>query len=213
MNKQGEKGIEWTDWTFNPVVGCKHNCYYCYAKKLFTRFHRSFEPTFHPERLDEIDKLKKPTKVFVCSVADLFASWTPKEWTKAVLDKIEKAPSYITFQLLTKNPELIDKDYKFPDNVWVGVTVNNQDECWKIEELKMVNAKVKFVSFEPLLSDIHYELDGINWIIIGKLTGSKKVKLEVSWVNHIIEESRKKGIPIFIKNNIKWPIKVQEFPK
>lgn len=187
-----------------------HNCY---AKKLFTRFKKSFEPTFYPERLEELSKLKKPSKIFVCSVADLFAEWTKQEWTKQVIDTINKYPQH-EYQLLTKNPELIKKVYDLK-NCWVGVTINYQSELNKIKHLKKVNCKIKFVSFEPLLENIflsNEDLNGIDWIIVGKLTGSSKVKLQEIWVENILNKARKNNIPIFIKNNVKWRETIQQFP-
>lgn len=205
--------IEWTDYSWNPVTGCLHNCWFCYAKKLFIRFHKSFEPTFYPERLNELAKVKKPSKIFVCSVADLFASWTNPLWINLVINKIELYPQHI-FQLLTKSPEGIDKNYIFGSHIWIGVTINYANEKRKIEELRKVRCETKFLSFEPLLEDIgELNLDGISWIIIGKLTGSRKVRLQYDWVENIIKQARVKNIPIFIKNNIKWKEKIQEFPK
>jgi protein gp37 len=185
---------------------------------MFTRFHRSFEPTFHPERLGEPSKLTKPSKIFCCSVADLFAPWTPWEWYEAVIESIEKCPIKHTFQLLTKNPERIPReDYWFPDNVWVGTTVTGENGDWKnIEEIKKVNASVRFVSFEPLLGDMPegVTLKGVQWIIIGKLTGSRRVRLDPDWVKNILFEASDHNIPLFIKNNVGWPgEKIQNFPK
>lgn len=205
--------IEWTDYSWNPITGCKHGCWYCYAKKLFTRFHRSFKPTFHPERLEEPLYVEKPSKIFVCSVADLFAEWTPVDWTQEVLDVIDDCDWHI-FQLLTKNPERIG-NYEFPDNVWVGTTITNQSEIKNIEEIKKVKAKVKFVSFEPILGEINADLKGIDWIIIGKLTGSRKIKLRRQWVDVIVNTTRALDIPIFMKNNLKPDYEgriIQEFP-
>jgi len=172
---------------------------------LFTRFHRSFEPTFYPDRLDEPYKLKKPSKIFVCSVADLFATWTLPYWRDMVLEVIENCPIQHIFQLLTKNPERIPTDYKFPNNVWVGTTVTNENRDWRnIEMIKAVNAKVKFVSFEPLLGRIPHDsgLKGIDWVIIGKLTGSRRVKLDPEWVSEILAETKHYGIPVFMKDNL-----------
>jgi protein gp37 len=208
--------IEWTDYSWNPITGCLWDCWYCYAKKLFTRFHRSFKPQFHPERLDEPSKLKKPAKIFCCSVSDLFAYWTKEDWRHAVLERIKKYSTekpFLTFQLLTKQPHNIDRNYKFPENTWVGATITEQDEIWKIEDLKKINAKIKFVSFEPLLGEIQTDLKGIDWIIIGKLTGSKKIPLKKEWVENLIRQAKKSEIPIFVKNNVKWGKKIQEFPQ
>ncbi len=207
--------IEWTDFSFNPITGCLRNCWYCYAKKLFTRFHKSFEPTFYPEKLEELKKLKKPAKVFVCSVSDLFASWTKPEWREAVLNEIQK-PEYnhLTFQLLTKNPENIKLEPK--ENIWIGTTITKKREMDCLYALVNNYKGIKFLSFEPLLEFIPISENGyfnqIKWVIIGKLTGSKKVKLEKEWVLSLIRDCRARNIPIFLKNNLNWAEKIQEFP-
>lgn len=213
--------IEWTDYSFNPITGCKHGCWYCYARKLAVRgfIANNFEPTFYPERLKEPWQLKKPSKIFVCSVSDLFAPWTPTEWRDAVLDSIFRCPVKHTFQLLTKNPERIP-DIRFPDNVWVGTTVTNENQDWKnIGEILKVKAKVRFVSFEPLLGKLpdNICLGQLQWVIIGKLTGSRKVKLDTYWVTHILNEASNHDIPVFMKNNLSppWPKEdlIQKFPQ
>jgi len=213
--------IEWTDYSWNPITGCKHGCWYCYGKKITQRFKKifpnGFEPTFHPERLKEPWKLEKPSKIFVCSIADLFASWTPKSWRDAVLDSIFKCQVKHTFQLLTKNPERIPPIH-FPNNVWIGTTVSTQDEVWRIDELrKEAFANILFVSFEPLLGRIKPDLNGIQWVIIGKLTGSKKVKLDSQWVWKIVNYCHDLDIPVFMKNNLCPPFEkselIQQFPE
>lgn len=211
--------IGWCDLTWNPITGCLHGCWYCYAHKMFTRFHRSFEPTFHPERLNDpaFEKLPRGTKIFVCSVSDLFAPWTKVEWRDAVIEKISR-PEYghLIFQLLTKNPENIpnalsdfDIDYR---NFWIGATITNRNDQHLDSYMKHVNG-LRFLSFEPLLGPVNCNLVYIHWIIIGKLTGSKKVPLQKEWVQYLIDQARKQKIPVFIKNNVGWPEKIQEFPK
>jgi len=227
--------IEWTDYSWNPITGCKHGCWYCYAKKLCQRFKKifpnGFEPTFYPERLKEPYELKKPSKIFVCSIADLYATWTPSEWRQEVLDSMLWCPVKHTFQLLTKNPELIPNAPIYPDNWWFGTTVTG-GKNWNpnlgmtdqnnIDQIKKVNAKIRFVSFEPLLGSVdfcNHCLEGIQWVIVGKLTGSKKVKLQWDWVADIIQECKKHNIPLFMKNNLvdAFPTLkdnlIQEFPR
>ena len=212
--------IEWTNYSWNPIVGCSHGCWYCYARKITQRFPKifpnGFEPTFYPERLIEPSLLKKPSKIFCCSISDLFASWTPTKWRDQILEAIEKCPIKHTFQLLTKNPERIPLDYIFPENVWVGTTVTNEGKDWiNIDHIKQVKAKIKFISFEPLLDEVppNTDLRGIDWVIVGKLTGSKKVKLNMNWVEDIKFECSFNKIPIFMKNNLKLQNPRQEYPK
>lgn len=213
--------IEWTYYSWNPITGCKHGCWYCYAKKLTTRFPKNFpygfEPHFYPERLKEPWNCKKPNKIFVCSIADLFASWTPSLWRHRVIKSIYDCPVEHTFQLLTKNPERIDVSFtNFTNPIWIGTTVTNTDEDWKnIEEIKKIDAPVRFVSFEPLLAQLPDDicLKGLEWIIIGKLTGSRKIKLDSYWVAHILQEAERHNIPVFMKNNLGYNITNQHFPE
>lgn len=222
--------IEWTDYSWNPITGCKHGCWYCYAKKLYQRFKKifpnGFEPTFYPERLKEPWECKKPSKIFVCSIADLFASWTHGIWRDKVLFSMVSCPTKHTFQMLTKNPERINECHvrePYPSNWWFGTTVTseNNDEV-NIEMIKKVDANVRFVSFEPLLGPINFCkhcLEEIQWVIVGKLTGSKKVKLKWNWVADIVRECKKHDIPLFMKNNLAdaFPTLkgnlIQEFPR
>jgi len=219
--------IEWTSWSWNPITGCEHGCWYCYARKLAQRFPKNFpngfKPTFHPERLKEPWDLKKPSKIFVCSISDLFAPWTPVAWREAVLESIRNCPVKHTFQLLTKSPEGIPTDYVFPENVWVGVTVTNPLEVQSMLTglLNNANAKTRFVSFEPLLGPCEASIcdhfwRSIQWIIIGKLTGSRRVKLQPWWIDHLIDAANWFKVPVFLKNNLKpdypGPLR-QEFPR
>jgi len=218
--------IEWTSWSWNPITGCEHGCWYCYARKLAQRFPKNFpngfKPTFHPERLKEPWDLKKPSKIFVCSISDLFAPWTPPAWTDAVLESIRNCPIPHKFQLLTKSPEGIPTDYYFGPNVWIGVTITTQAEMNKIFPLFQgfplfkVKCGIHFASFEPLLGPISTLPAYFEWIIIGKLTGSRRVKLQAQWVDDLLKLAEDSKIPVFMKNNLKpdYPGKlIQEFPE
>lgn len=210
--------IGWCDKSWNPVTGCLHGCWYCYAKKLTQRFPKifpnGFEPTFYPERLKGPWELKKPSKIFVCSISDLYGSWLPYQWRDQVLDSINQCPIPHTFILLTKAPENIPEDYRFRDNVWVGATVTSESELRKIDELReRALANTLFISFEPLLDHVEPDLNGIQWIIIGKLTGSRRVKLDPIWVEDLLSIARRSRVPVFLKDNLGWPDKIQEFPE
>jgi len=210
--------IEWCDYSWNPITGCKHGCWYCYAKKLTQRFPRNFpngfEPTFWPERLKEPWDLRKPSKIFVCSISDLYGSWLPQAWRDQVHEAITECSIPHTFIELTKAPENIPEDLLFPENVWIGATVTSQSELEKIDELRgRALCNTLFVSFEPLLGPVEPDLNGIQWIIIGKLTGSRRIKLDPSWVEDLLSIARRWGVPVFIKNNVGWPEKIQEWPE
>lgn len=160
--------IEWTDYVWNPVRGCLHNCPYCYGKRIDKRFgDGSFTPTFHPERLQEPLKVKKPSRIFVGSMADLFGDW---DWIvedhggltigirrvlSEVFNIVNQCPQH-TFIFLTKNPRGM-QGFDFPDNCWCGTSVENQEKAdERIPELLRVDCKTLFVSYEPALGPIDF---------------------------------------------------------
>jgi protein gp37 len=220
-------GIEWTGLTWNPVTGCygprgnrkrPKRCPACYARRIATRFRgtkafrNGFEPTFHPDRLIDPYRLKKPSKIFTCSMGDMFGSWVPENWTGEILAAMANNPIH-TFQVLTKCPENLLKWQKFfSPNLWLGVSVARQEDVKRIFYLRMVEPGIRFVSFEPLLGPIDADLYGIDWIIIGAQTCPTRIP-EKGWVQTIIDQARKRGIPIFLKNNLRWPEDIKEFPK
>lgn len=201
------------------MTGCKRGCWYCYAEDMFNRFDKSFEPTFHPERLEEPYKVTKPSKIFVGSVCDLFAEWTDRDWMWKVLDAIDECPVPHNWQLLTKSPENIPiGNWACVKNIWLGATVTSKDNIANIAEIRNRQAKVHFISFEPLLGRIeNLDLRGIDWVIVGALTGSKKVKLQFDWLTPILDECGDKNIPLFMKNNLRQYFPdlrlIQNFPE
>lgn len=204
--------IEWTDYTWNPVIGCLHECFYCYARKWAKRAGEDFKPSWREKQYRKPYKIKEPSKIFVCSLADLFGDWVPKEWIEKVLQVVKDNPQH-TFQFLTKNPGRY-LEFHFPQNCWLGITIDvvNQARLNYLKENKEYNHK--FISFEPLLSDMSSLcLDGIDWAIIGadSTIGAESPKKE--WVLSLIRDCRARNIPIFLKSNLKWPEKIQEFPK
>lgn len=159
------------------------------------RFNGTFKPTFHPERLK--DKMpKKPSKIFVCSMADLFGDWVSKEWIEKVLAVVKDNPQHI-FQFLTKNPKKY-REFVFPDNCWLGITIDTPDRGRLFEGCFSGITNYKFVSFEPLLGDMSaLDLSGIDLVIIGAMTGSGAIKPKKEWIDSI------KHPNIFYKNNVK----------
>jgi protein gp37 len=200
--------IEWTDYTWNPVTGCLNGCEYCYAHKIGKRFKGTFKPTFHPKRLLQPYKLKKPSKIFVCSMADLFGDWVSDDWISRVISTANNNRQHI-FQFLTKNPKRY-KEFTFSDNCWLGQTVVEKDDYRFID-----NNNIKFVSFEPLLNNEigNYRFPA-DWYIIGGLT--PKPKHTEMAVRLILSQAEYFGTPVFMKKNLKpiWKGKLrQEFPK
>lgn len=210
---QTNDNIEWAKWSWNPVTGCKFGCDYCYAHDIAMRFNGDFEPTFHPERLSAPQNTKVPAvndigfrNVFVCSMADLFGEWVPDAWIAQVLDAVRKAPQW-NFIFLTKNPKrLISIDW--PDNAWVGTTVDRQSRVKAAEEaFKKIDAKVKFLSCEPMLENLSFEdMTMFDWVIIGGRSKNSKgpeFQPEWLWVESLLTQARGSGSKVYFKPNLK----------
>jgi len=209
--------IEWTMYTWNVIVGCLTGCPFCYARRQAKRFkHRCqkcylFEPHFHAERLEEPLRVKKPSKIFVCSMGEPFGPWVPREWINQILNIVRRCSQHI-FQFLTKSPAGA-KGYTFPANCWIGTSVDRPEALGRIDMLREVIAPLHFVSFEPLLGPIGVlDLRGIDWVIIGAQTGPRAVKPDARWIAEIIAACRHASVPVFLKNNLRWPERVQEWP-
>lgn len=192
--------IEWTEWSWNPMTGCLHDCWYCYARRIAKRFYGNFKPKLFIDRLRE-DMPKKPSKIFVCSMADLFGEWVKSQWIKAILYRVRENPQH-TFQFLTKNPERY-LEFEFPKNCWLGTTITGAEQDilsqLKVEQLEKKN-NYKFISFEPLLGSVEYlNLINMNLIIVGAMTGmgKKNVIPQKEWIDSI------KHPNIYYKENIK----------
>lgn len=206
--------IEWTDYTWNPIKGiCPVGCWYCYARAMYKRFHRPNYLTFHPKELESPYKLKKPSKIFACSTIELFHPAISEKWRSIVFRVIEDLPQH-TFQVLTKLPQNIDR--KMPDNVWLGASVESDEHLGRISRLLKATAKIKFVSYEPLLGYPAIPGWGIDWMIIGRLTGhGKKHDPPRDWLESLVEIGHGCGYPIFLKNNLRdiWGGSlIQEWP-
>lgn len=210
--------IEWTGYTWNPIKGiCPVGCWYCYARKIYKRFGLDNTIFMQESELYEPAKLKKPSRIFVCSTIELFHPEV-KFNTGAIFNVIKENPQH-TFQILTKFPQNIDRP--MPDNVWLGVTVD-QNKAFKFDEIHPFwnnKAKVKFVSFEPLLERIPFTWltkHGFDWIIVGRLTGfGKKHDPKREWIKELVDRAKQINKPIFLKDNLQeiWgePL-IQEFP-
>jgi protein gp37 len=216
MNKSN---IDWCTHTINPIVGCLHNCFYCYAKemvehgRLKQQYNGSFEPRYFPERLKDINQ-GNGRKIFVCSMSDMFGEWVSKEWIEQILKSITNKSN--TYLFLTKNPNRYNKFIDlFQDNMMIGITVARQNmfrrnQIENLIELKNYNNKIKiFISIEPFFIntniDVLYIKKGIDWVIIGGMTGkyAKDYSINRYRYNEIINQCINNNIPVFVKNNAK----------
>lgn len=211
MNKTA---IEWTDFSWNPVTGCRHGCNYCYAASMYRRFGRSFEPTFHPERLEQPLSKRGAARIFVGSVTDMFGDWVPASWLARVFKTVRACPEK-SFQFLTKNPMRLPELSPYPPNCWIGVTANNQAMAdAALGCLSRVKASVKYLSCEPLFGPIRLPSSAkINWLIIGACTGAHRSQPAPEWVRDLTTDGRAVGAAIFYKPNLVFGgIPPREFP-
>ena len=205
--------IEWTDSTWNPVTGCTKvspGCKHCYAETFAERwrgtpdhpYEQGFDLRLWPERLELPLSWKKPRTIFVNSMSDLFHEKVPLEFIQRVFHTMEKA-SWHTFQILTKRSERMAElapDLNWPKNVWMGVSIENEDYQWRADHLRKVPAAVRFLSLEPLLGPISdLNLSGIHWVIVGGESGPGARPIESEWVRDIRKMCRRDRVPFFFK--------------
>ena len=173
-------------------------------------------PEYHPDRIGEPLSIRKPSLIFVANTGDMFGEWVPDDWIRRVLTVVRDTPQH-TYQFLTKNPSRM-LPFEFPSNAWVGATVTNQDDIKRIEILQHVSAPIHYISVEPILGIIDAYWLGINWVIIGAETiknarTPKDVVSAQKYARPLIAKIKELGIPLFIKPNLKWFERVEEYPK
>jgi len=211
--------IEWTEQTWNPTTGCDKvsaGCKYCYAETMAKRlkamktsgYDNGFKLSIMSERLKQPLKRKKPTTFFVNSMSDLFHQDIPDEYLDQVFDVICQTP-YHRYQILTKRAERLPvyfKKHTIPENVWLGVTVENIKEGLpRIDFLRTVPASIRFLSVEPLLEDLgKVDFTGIHWVIVGGESGAKARKMEVDWVENIKQQCEAQKVSFFFKQWGTW---------
>jgi protein gp37 len=172
-----------------------------------------FDPTFYPHRLEDPLKKGRSSKIFVCDCGDLWGDWVPNEWIDEVLKVVKKCPQH-TFQFLTKNPQRYLDFEPLPENSWAGTTVTSNEDYERTKIMKKVKVPIRFLSIEPLLGEVTFPFDNIEWIIIGAMTGKNPVRPKKEWIDRILSNARKHGIPIFLKNNLRscYSFSLQQFP-
>lgn len=203
--------IEWTDKTWNPITGCSkysEGCQNCYAEKMHKRLtamgQEKYQEPFSKVNyfLWALDKDfgKKPKMIFVNSMSDTFHNSIANEEIAEILQTINfKENKKHTFQILTKRAERIVK-FSYPPNVWLGVTVEMAKYKNRIEYLKQTNAKVKFLSCEPLLEDLgELDLNGIDWVIVGGESGRNARPCNPDWVRNIQRQCKEQNVPFLFK--------------
>lgn len=208
-----KSSIEWTESTWNPLTGCTKvspGCKHCYAERMAKRLHAMGQPhyangfklTLHPQALEIPLSWKKPQIIFVNSMSDLFHKDVPIDFIQQVFDVMRRA-DWHTFQVLTKRAERlleVDPQIDWPSNVWMGVSVENQDYKFRIDHLRQTHAKIKFLSLEPLLGPLcRLNLKGINWVIVGGESGPGARPLQEEWVIDIRDQCKAKHVPFFFK--------------
>lgn len=153
-----------------------------------------YDPTFYPHRLQYPTRVKSPATVFVVDTGDMFGDWVPDEWIKQILEVAEKC-TWHTFLLLTKNPSRLPA-FQYPDNVWVGASLNSDKDIANVEHLRKVKAKVLFLSIEPLLGHISQSaVQGVDWIILGAETGKSPTIPHRIWIESIVNYANQSGVP------------------
>jgi protein gp37 len=198
--------IEWTDKSWNPVTGCTKvspGCIHCYAETITKRFRfpNGFDLTLYPERVEQPLSWKKPSKIFVNSMSDLFHEEVPLDFIQSVFQTIKKTPQHI-YQILTKRPERLVElapHLEFHKNIWLGVSVESQDYISRIDLLRQVPANVRFLSCEPLLGSLYLDLTNIDWVIVGGESGQKHRPINLDWVRDIRNQCRRSKVAFFFK--------------
>jgi protein gp37/ParB-like chromosome segregation protein Spo0J len=224
FNRTAGEGISWAGWSWNPVTGCLHGCDYCYARELATKesykaaYPVGFTPLFHHERLDAPQNTLYPkdadgtdlSRVFVCSMADLYGRWVPDEWIDRVHNAMLGSPEwqYIT---LTKFPARY-VGLEMPTGAWVGTSVDEQKRVRIAEEAfqKIDGVAVKWLSLEPLLEPLEFtDLSVFDWVVIGAQTETRQPGKVVpgfappfEWVARIVAQAKEAGCKVHMKPNL-----------
>ena len=205
--------IEWTESTWNPITGCTKisvGCQNCYAERMAKRlqamgqrnYRNGFQLTLHESMLDLPLRWKKPQIIFVNSMSDLFHEAVPEEFIHRVFNTMKRA-NWHQYQILTKRSarlRQLSAQLPWEKHIWMGVTVENSDYIYRIDDLRQTHAEIKFLSLEPLLGPIpELNLEGIDWVIVGGESGPGARPMKPEWVIGIKNQCQKYGVPFFFK--------------
>ena len=199
--------------TWNPVTGCtkvSQGCKHCYAERMAKRltamgaerYRNGFSVTLHPDLVDIPRGWRLPRVVFVNSMSDLFHDDIPLAYIRRVFATMRDCPRH-TFQVLTKRSERLAElapHLPWPENVWMGVSVEDARVLHRVADLQSVQAKVRFLSLEPLIGPLEsLPLDGIHWVIVGGESGPQARPMRKEWVKDILRQCRAAKVPFFFK--------------
>lgn len=205
--------IEWTDATWNPVTGCSKvspGCKFCYAERLAHRlqgmgqknYRNGFEITLQPHMLEHPLHWRKPRRIFVNSMSDLFHEEVPAEYIAQVF-QVMRSAHWHQYQVLTKRSERLlelDQTLVWEPQIWMGVSVESEKYLERIDHLRRTKARVKFLSIEPLLGPLgKLDLRGIDWVIVGGESGPGARPMDASWVQEIRDRCIRERVPFFFK--------------
>lgn len=205
--------IEWTEATWNPVTGCTKvsaGCKNCYAERLAkrleamrnARYANGFRLTLHEDVLDLPRSWKNGRRIFVNSMSDLFHQDVPLTFIQRVFATMRECPQH-NFQILTKRSNRLRelaRHIQWPNNVWMGVSVEDSQALARIDDLRAVPAAVRFLSCEPLIGSLAgLNLRGIHWVIVGGESGPRARPMQSDWVREIYAACRKQKVPFFFK--------------
>lgn len=211
--------IEWTEATWNPTTGCtkiSEGCKNCYAEKMSKRlklmgvkkYKNQFKFSQHTSELNLPLKWKNPRKIFVNSMSDLFHEDSDLTFVGRCFLTMTKANKHI-FQILTKRPKRMleysiqhEKFFGKPidDHIWLGTSIENKRNAYRINYLRKINCAIKFISFEPLIDSVGtIDLTNIDWVIIGGESGPNYRPVKEKWIQEIISQCEEQNVKIFFK--------------
>jgi protein gp37 len=207
--------IEWTNKTWNPTTGCSEvsrGCTNCYAKEISQGNHKmgvsgydfEFNLTLHHDRLGNPKEWASPQFVFVNSMSDLFHERVPEDFIFEVFETMNKADHHV-YQVLTKRSERLRQlgpYLPWGQHIWMGVSVEDQDAKYRIDDLRESEADVKWISAEPLTGDLgEVDLSDMDWVVMGGESGDVDEIKEVDpdWMRSLIRQCRSQDVTPFVK--------------